>query len=173
MTRPNCHRSAMSTSTCLGATRSRCRRLPRAASCGYCEPQVNRDPADTYCRAAVDSRHRTSLFGCPDHASDHWLPTHSSRKRFSQRTTRLPWNLTFAHAAEIVGDGDTSRSRVLAGDRYKFGAERLHPIVTNWHCRPVADYRSLKSGVMTLRRLLVERLLKNGRTKDAATQRQL
>ena len=86
-TRPDCHRSAMSTSTCLGTTRSRCRRLPRAANFGHGEPKVNRDPADTYCRAAVDSRHRTSPFGCPDRANDHRPPT--LRRRSPIRTACL------------------------------------------------------------------------------------
>ena len=70
----------MSTSTCLGATRSWCRGLPRAASCGHGEPQVSRDPANTYCRAAVNSPHRTSHFGCPDRASDDRLPTLCCRR---------------------------------------------------------------------------------------------
>ena len=71
----------MGASTCLGATRSRCQRLPRAASCGHGEPHENRDPADPYCRAAVDSRYRRSPYGCPDRASGHWLQTQSGCSR--------------------------------------------------------------------------------------------
>ena len=65
-------------------------------------------------------------------ASGQYLePTHSTQRRFSQRTTGLPWNLTFAHAAEKVGDDNSGRSHMPTDDRDKFGAERLHPIVTN------------------------------------------
>ena len=94
----------MGASTCLGTTRSRCRRLPRAASCGHCEPQVNRDPADTYCRAAVDSRHRTSPFGCPDRASDHRPPT--LRRRSPIRTACLEADCR----STAVGPGSAKKS---------------------------------------------------------------
>ena len=103
-TRPDCHRSAMSTSTCLGTTRSRCRRLPRAANFGHGEPKVNRDPADTYCRAAVDSPHRTSPFGCPDRASDQWPTT--LRRCSSLRTACLEADCR----GTAVGPGSAKKS---------------------------------------------------------------
>jgi len=57
--------------------------------------------------------------------------THSIRRRFSQRTTGLPWNLNFAHAVERVGDDDSACSHMPTDDHDKFVAERLHPMVTN------------------------------------------
>jgi hypothetical protein len=59
--------------------------------------------------------------------------THSSRRRFSQATAGLPWNLTFARAGKKVVDGHSGRSRMPIDHRDNFGAERLHPKVTNWH----------------------------------------
>jgi hypothetical protein len=59
--------------------------------------------------------------------------THRSRRRFSQATTGLPWNLTFARAGEKVVDGHSGRSRMPIDHRDNFGAEPLHPKVTNWH----------------------------------------
>jgi hypothetical protein len=50
--------------------------------------------------------------------------------------------LTFARAAEKVGDGDSGRSRMPTDDRHKFGAERLHPTTTNWRYRPFSDLGS-------------------------------
>jgi hypothetical protein len=47
--------------------------------------------------------------------------------------------LTVAHGAEKVGDVNSGRSRRPIDDRDKFGAERLHPMVTNWRCRPLGD----------------------------------
>jgi len=44
--------------------------------------------------------------------------------------------LTFAQATEKVDDGDSGRSRVPPDYRDEFGSERLHPMVTNWRCRP-------------------------------------
>ena len=61
------------------------------------------------------------------------VDTHRSRRRFSQRTTGLPWNLIFARAGEEVVDGHSGRSRMPIDYRDNFGAERLHPKVTNWH----------------------------------------
>lgn len=55
------------------------------------------------------------------------LPTQRSPWRFSERTAGLPWNLTFADAAEKVRDGDSGRSRVAITDLGKVPAERLHP----------------------------------------------
>lgn len=73
------------------------------------------------------------------------LPTHCSRRRFFQRTTGPPWNLTFAHAAEKASYGDSSHSRMPTDDRHTFGAERLHPTTMNWRCRPKpAGGRSVK-----------------------------
>jgi len=39
--------------------------------------------------------------------------------------------LTFAHAADKVGDDDSGRSHMPTDDSDQFGAERLHPIATN------------------------------------------
>jgi hypothetical protein len=44
--------------------------------------------------------------------------------------------LTFAEAGEQVRVGDSSRSRVPTDNRDELAAERLHPIVANWRCRP-------------------------------------
>ena len=60
----------------------------------------------------------------------------------SAQTTRLPRNLTFAHAAEKVGQGQSGHSRVPTDDREKFGAERLHPMLANWRCRPGAELQA-------------------------------
>lgn len=43
--------------------------------------------------------------------------------------------MTFAQAAENVGDGDSGRSRKPSDARDSYGAERLHLMVTNWHRR--------------------------------------
>ena len=67
---------------------------------------------------------------------------HRSQRRFSQRTTGLPWNLTFTDAAKKVSDCDSGRSRMPTDDRDNLGAERLHPMVTNQRCRPVGETRS-------------------------------
>ena len=56
-------------------------------------------------------------------------------------STGPAWGLTLAQAAENVRDGDSIRSRVPTGGREKFGAERLHPIVTNLRFRPISDIR--------------------------------
>ena len=53
--------------------------------------------------------------------------THCRRPQFPQRTTGLLWNLTFAHAAENVSDGDSGRSLVANTDRDRIPAERQHP----------------------------------------------
>ena len=72
------------------------------------------------------------------------LSTHRSRRRFSERTTGPPWNLTFANAAAKVGDGDRGRSRAPTDDRDNFEAECLHPMVTNWRCRPQAELHAAR-----------------------------
>jgi len=59
------------------------------------------------------------------------VPTQSGRRRFSQRTSGLPWNLTFAHFAHRVGDDDSGRSHKPTDERDKLRAERLHLIATN------------------------------------------
>jgi len=41
--------------------------------------------------------------------------------------------LTFAGAGEKVVDGHSGRSRMPIDHRDNFGAEQLHPKVTNWH----------------------------------------
>ena len=43
-------------------------------------------------------------------ASDRLVTTHRSRRRFSQRATGLPRNLTFTHAVEKGSAGDSRRS---------------------------------------------------------------
>jgi hypothetical protein len=48
-------------------------------------------------------------------------------------------NLTFAHAAEKAGEGDSCRSRMQTDDWHTLGAERLHPTTMNWRSRPKAD----------------------------------
>ena len=67
------------------------------------------------------------------------LPTHRSRRRFSQRTSGLPWTLTVAQAAQRGSDGDSGHSCVPTDDREKLGADRPNPMVTNWRPRPQAD----------------------------------
>jgi hypothetical protein len=64
------------------------------------------------------------------------LPTHRSQRRFSQRTTGLPWNLTFADAAKKGGYCGIGRSRMPTDDRDNFGAERVDPMVTNQQTTP-------------------------------------
>ena len=65
-------------------------------------------------------------------------PTHWSRSPFSQRTTGVSWNLTFAHAAEKVSDSDSSRSQVAGIDWERIPAERLHPKTAYSRCGPKA-----------------------------------
>ena len=55
------------------------------------------------------------------------LPTHRSRLRFSRRAPGLPWNLTFADAAEKVRAGESGHSQVAITDLGKVPSERLHP----------------------------------------------
>jgi len=65
--------------------------------------------------------------------------THSCPWPISRRTTGLPWHLTFDHAAEMVSDRDSGRSRVATIARQRIPAERLHPKATHWRSRPGAD----------------------------------
>ena len=65
-------------------------------------------------------------------------PTHCCRRQFSHRPTGLPWNLTFAGAAENSRDGDSGRSPKPAEGLGSFGVGRLHPMGTNWCSRPIA-----------------------------------
>ena len=69
------------------------------------------------------------------------LATPRSQRRSSQRTTGLPWNLTFTDAAKKVSDCDSGRSRMPTDDRDNFRAERLHPTVTARRCQPEAAAR--------------------------------
>ncbi|HEY6355781.1 MAG TPA: hypothetical protein VIY30_14945, partial [Burkholderiaceae bacterium] len=46
--------------------------------------------------------------------------------------------MTFAEVVEQIRVGDSSHSCVPTDNRDEFAAERLHPLVANWHCRPVA-----------------------------------
>ncbi len=55
---------------------------------------------------------------------------------FSASDRSIPWNLTFAHTAEKVSDGDSSRLQVVSIDRERIPAERLHPKAAYSHCRP-------------------------------------
>lgn len=63
-------------------------------------------------------------------------PTQRSPWRFSQRATGLPWNLTFADAAEHVRDSESGHSQVAIIDLGKVPAERLHPKAAYSRCRP-------------------------------------
>ena len=65
-------------------------------------------------------------------------PTQRSRRRFSLRATGLPWNLTFADAAEQVRDGESGHSQVAVTDLSEVPAERLHPKAAYSRCRPKA-----------------------------------
>jgi extradiol dioxygenase family protein len=49
--------------------------------------------------------------------------------------------LTFADAAEKVRVGESGHSMVPTEARDKISAERLHPKVANWRCRPIAELR--------------------------------
>ena len=64
------------------------------------------------------------------------VTTHRSRRRFSQRTTGLPWNLIFADAAEKVRVGGSGQSQVAITNLGKVPAERLHPKAAYSHCPP-------------------------------------
>lgn len=95
--------------------------------------------------ADSDARGRLLSSGLPrtaglrraDRFSEDPQPTHCGPWPFSRRTTGLPWNLTFDHAAEKAGDGD-GRSRAATNDRQRIPPERVHPKATNWRCRPNA-----------------------------------
>lgn len=50
-----------------------------------------------------------------------------------------PWKLTFAEAIEQIRAGDCGRSRAPTDGSDEFVAERLHPNVTYWCCRPIRD----------------------------------
>ena len=62
--------------------------------------------------------------------------THCSRRPLFQRTTGLPWNLTFGGAAEKVIGGDSGRSRAGTIDKDKPTVERQHPEAAYSRCRP-------------------------------------
>ena len=70
-------------------------------------------------------------------------PTHRSRQRFSQRAAGLPWNLTFADAAEKVRNGDSGHSQVAITDLGMVPAERLHPTAAYSRGRPGPVSRSV------------------------------
>jgi hypothetical protein len=67
--------------------------------------------------------------------------THSSRRRFSQRATGVPWNLTFADAAEKVTDGESGHPQVAITDLAMAPAERLQPKGAYSRCRPISAGR--------------------------------
>jgi hypothetical protein len=52
--------------------------------------------------------------------------------------------LTFADAANKVGDTDNGRPRMPTGDRDNVWVERLHPMVTNQRYRPTAEVQVLQ-----------------------------
>jgi hypothetical protein len=54
--------------------------------------------------------------------------------------------LTLAAAVEQIGGGDCGRSRVPTDDPDERAAERLHPKLANWHCRPFSDTRRVRLG---------------------------
>jgi len=60
---------------------------------------------------------------------------------FFQRATGLPWNLTFADAAEKVRAGESGHSKTAITDLGKVPAERLHPKAGYSHCRPIPAHR--------------------------------
>lgn len=66
------------------------------------------------------------------------LPTHRSPWRSFQRATGLPWNLTFADAAEKVRAGESGHSQAAITDVAMVPAERLHPKAAYSRCRPIA-----------------------------------
>lgn len=74
-------------------------------------------------------------------ASELTLPTQRSPWRFSQRATGLPWNLTFADAAEQVGDSESGHSQVAIIDLGKVPTARRHPKAAYSRCRPFSDAR--------------------------------
>ena len=64
------------------------------------------------------------------------VPTHCCPWPSSRRTTGVPWNLTFDHAAEKASGGDSGRSRVASINRQEILAERLHPKAAYSSLRP-------------------------------------
>jgi len=66
-------------------------------------------------------------------------PTHRSQRRLCQRETGLSSNLTFADAAQKVGDCESGHSQVAITDQGNSSAERLHPKAAHSHCRPHAE----------------------------------
>ncbi len=67
--------------------------------------------------------------------------THRSHRRFSLRATGLPWDLTFADAAEEARNDDSGHSQVAITDLGMVLAERLHPKAAYSRCRPFGDTR--------------------------------
>jgi len=72
------------------------------------------------------------------------IPTHRSHRRFSQRATGLPWNLTFADAAEKLRDDESGHPQVAITDLGMVPLERLHPKGAYSRCRPPPDIRCLE-----------------------------
>ena len=68
---------------------------------------------------------RTAGLRSADRFSEDPQPTHCCPWPISRRATRLPRNLTFAHAAEIVSD--SGRSRVAPADQDMISAEYRTP----------------------------------------------
>lgn len=65
--------------------------------------------------------------------------THRSRRQFSQRATGLPWNLTFANAAEKVRDGESGQSQAAITDLGKVPYELLWPKVADSPCQHLGE----------------------------------
>ena len=66
------------------------------------------------------------------------LPTHCCPWPISRRTTGLPGNLTFDHAAEKSNDDDSGRSPKVAPGGQEIQGEPLHPKPANSPFRPIA-----------------------------------
>jgi hypothetical protein len=50
--------------------------------------------------------------------------------------------LPFAEAMVEIGVDESGSSHIPTDDRKKFAAERRHPKVAKWRCRPTADRRA-------------------------------
>lgn len=79
-----------------------------SAAGGFMAQSGNNVPVT--CRSSVGRRRTAASPSCQLE-----LPTHRSRRRSFERTSGPPWDLTFGHAAERVGDGDSGHSRSPQG----------------------------------------------------------
>jgi hypothetical protein len=81
-----------------------------ASSCSWPPTRAgarDRHQSDAYASARVTTPETSELI----------LSTHCCRRRVFRRVAGLPWNLTFARAAEEFSDGDSGRSQVASIDR--------------------------------------------------------